>query len=324
MEAKYDVQLMVNVAQMYYIDGLKQEDIAKQLQISRSLISMILTEAKEVGIIEINIRNPLLNNEDLANEIKSLFGLSECVIVPTAVQDSNTLRKLIAQRTTDIFNTEIQNGDTVGLDWGRTCYEFVSYYKPDQLLKGTSIIPLIGGSNQNAPYFQLNEMVRLFAEKLNGSPYFIHAPALTSSYDEQELFLKSPSMQAILEKWDHVDIVVASIGTLPDLSIDRETYAGEYEIFEKLRNEAAVGDICARYFNLNGEFIEDEDTDRIIAIPLKGLQNAKKVIGLASGLEKERSVLGALRTGILDVFVSDEQTAKAVLKLYRQQKAANI
>jgi deoxyribonucleoside regulator len=325
LEAKYDVQLMVKVAQMYYIEGLKQEDIAKQLQISRSLISMILTEAKEVGIVEINILNPLLNNEEMGSELKSLFGLKQCIVVPTAVQDSNTLRKLVAQRAVDVFNQQINDQSTVGLDWGRTCYEFISYYRSEKALKDLNIVPLIGGSSQNAPYFQLNEMVRLLAEKMNGNPYFIHAPALTASCEEHELFMKSQSMQPILEKWQNMNIIIASIGTLPSLTnSDRETYAGEYEIYEKLRHNEAVGDLCAKYFNIQGEFIEEDYCNRIIGIPLENLKGTKKIIGIAAGIEKDYSILGALRTGIIDTFISDEQTAKAVLKLYKLKKQQSL
>ena len=98
METKFDMALMVKVAQMYYIDGLKQEQIAKQVQISRSLISMILAEAKEVGIVEVSIRNPLLNNDTVASRFKEEFGLASCISrLPTSVQDVAVLRKLIAQ-----------------------------------------------------------------------------------------------------------------------------------------------------------------------------------------------------------------------------------
>lgn len=320
METKYDVQLMVKVAQMYYIDGLKQEDIAKQLKISRSLISMILTEAKEVGIVEINVRNPALNNDELAGELQSLFGLKKCLIVPTAVQDANTLRKLVAQRTVAVFNEEVNDQDTVGVAWGRTCFEFISYYKPVKALKDISIVPLIGGSNQTAPYFQLNEMVRLFTEKINGNPYFIHAPALTASKEERELFMKSPSMQAILTKWAKMEIIISGIGTLPNLAnTDREIYSGEYEIYHHLEKNEAIGDICAKYFTIQGEFIEDYYYHRVIGIPLEHLRGAKKIICMASGVEKDQSILGALRTKIIDIFVSDEQTAKAVLRLLRRK-----
>ena len=54
---------------------------------------MILTEAKEVGIIEIKIRNPLINNDELAGKFKTVFGLSGCIIIPTAVQDTRYIAK---------------------------------------------------------------------------------------------------------------------------------------------------------------------------------------------------------------------------------------
>lgn len=315
MESKFDVSLMVKVAQMYYQNGLKQEEIAKELQISRSLISMILTEAKEVGIVEINIRDPLVNNDELSSEYEKTFGLKKCSIVPTAVQDSDNLRKLITQRAVDIFNQEVDNQYNVGVAWGRTCYEFISNYKCDKILKEVNIIPLIGGSSQNAHYFQLNEMVRVFAEKLNGEPNFIHAPAINTSAEEKEFFSNSSSMQPIKEKWAKIDIVISGIGTLPDfINSDRETYMGESEIYKQLDKSEAIGDICARYFNIKGEFIKDASYDRILGIPIEDLKGAKTIICVASGVEKVNSILGALRTKMVDIFITDEQTAKLVLR----------
>lgn len=319
MNTKFDISLMVKVAQMYYNDGMKQEEIAGSLSISRSLISMILTEAKEAGIIEINVRNPLVNNEELSNHFKQLFGLKECVIIPTAVQDTGTLRKLVVQRAVEVFNSEVTSG-TVGLAWGRTCYQFVDAYKADSEKKGFSVVSLIGGSNQTADYFQLNEMVRLFAEKLNGTAHFIHAPALTASNEEKELYINSSSMKIVKEKWEKLDAVICSVGTLPSINDkDRETYTGEYEIFSRDKNPA-VGDMCARYFNIKGEFVKDEHYDRVISIPIENLKKAKKIICMASGSEKTNSILGALRTGIIGVFICDEQTAKGVLKCIEDQQ----
>lgn len=315
MDTKFDISLMVKVAQMYYSNGMKQDEIAKELQISRSLISMILTEAKEVGIVEINIRNPLLNNKKLSKEYEKTFGLRKCVIVPTAVQDQNNLRKLVAQRAIDVFNQEIESQYNVGVAWGRTCYDFITLYKQEKVVRDVNIIPLIGGSSQNAAYFQLNEMVRLFAESLGGIPYFIHAPVINSSIEEKELFTKSSYMQPILEKWSNMDVIISGIGTLPDFNnSDRETYIGEFEVYKQLEKCEAVGDICARYFNVKGEFIVDSSHDRIIGIPIEDMKKAKTIISIASGVEKINSILGALRTNIIDIFITDEQTAKAVLK----------
>lgn len=315
MNTKFDISLMVKVAQMYYNEGMKQEEIAGHLSISRSLISLILTEAKEVGIVEINVRNPLMNNDDLSQRFKKLFKLSDCVIIPTAVQDAGTLRRLIAQRAVEVFNSNAASSYTVGIAWGRTCYQFVDSYKAEKELKDINVVSLIGGSNQTAEYYQVNEMARKLAEKMNGLAFFMHAPALTASIEEKELYMQSSSMQTIVEKWNELDIVICGIGTLPGVNEgEREKYIGEFEIYKQLQINQAVGDICARYFNVNGEFIIDDYYDRIIGVPAENLQKARKVICIASGVEKAQAILGALRTKVIDTFICDEQTAKAVLK----------
>jgi DNA-binding transcriptional regulator LsrR (DeoR family) len=278
------------------------------------MISMILSEAKEVGIVDIHIRNPLLNNVELANQIKASFALKDCYVIPTAIQDTNTLRRLVAQRTTDVFNLLLTDQKTVGITWGRTCYEFITAYSLNHNFKDLSVVALIGGSNQTAGYFQLNEMVRLFAEKLNGVAYFIHGPALASSGAEKELYLKSAAMQTILEKWQNIDIIISGIGTPPNFDVDeRETYIGEHEVYKQLQDKA-IGDICAHYYNIKGEFVQDAFSERIIGIPVKDLKRSKTVIGIAADPQKNYSVLGALRTGIIDILVTDEQTAKAIIK----------
>ena len=46
------------VAQKYYIEDQKQSDIARDLGVSRPLISRMLSEARELGIVEITIHEP--------------------------------------------------------------------------------------------------------------------------------------------------------------------------------------------------------------------------------------------------------------------------
>ncbi len=316
MKEKYDIALLVKIAQMYYIEGLKQEEIAKSLGMSRSLVSMFLTEARMLGIVEINIRDPLLNNEILASKFMRIFQLKQCAIIPTSVRDENALRKIIAQRTVEVFNRYIKGSETIGLAWGRVCHQFVSLYPNTLHYKGKSVVPLIGGSNQKASYFQINEMVRNLAEKMNGVPYFIHAPALASDREERDLYFQSTSMGKIQEKWKQMDMVITGIGSLPkSKDLDRAVYIGEYEIFRELESMRAVGDICARYFTLEGDFLRGTYYERTVAVPLEDLQKTKNILAIAAGMDKVQPILGALRAGIVSQLITDEQTAKAVLGL---------
>ena len=320
MSSRLDVQLVVKVAQMYYLDGLKQEDIARQIGISRSLISMILTEAKERGIVEITVRDPFLNDEELSKKLSSFQPATRFTVIPTSSRDATARRKLVAQRGADLLSRTLRGGQVLGLAWGRTCLELVHAFRPAEDRLDLAVVPLIGGSSQTAPYFQINEMVRTLAERSGGTPYFIHAPALVSDRAERDLHLNTSSMQGIRQRWKQMDVIVTGIGSLVGEHPDREDYMGETEIFRHLDARDAVGDICARYFDRKGKFIVDDDYERVVGVPVDGLKSAKVAICMASGLEKAEAIAGALRTGVPRQLVMDEPTARAALELLEKQK----
>jgi DNA-binding transcriptional regulator LsrR (DeoR family) len=83
MESKFDVQMMVQTSRMYYLEGLTQQSIAKELGISRSYISMLLSKARELGIVNIKIKNPLESNTKLATAMQDAFGVANCFVTPT-------------------------------------------------------------------------------------------------------------------------------------------------------------------------------------------------------------------------------------------------
>ena len=107
MRNKVDKQLLYNVARMYYVEGKKQDEIATIVSRSRSSISMLLTEARDAGIIEIKLHNPLGNIRELSEIFEKKFGLRRCFVVPTTLQNTELLIRLVAERGIDLFNEEL-------------------------------------------------------------------------------------------------------------------------------------------------------------------------------------------------------------------------
>ena len=245
-------------------------------------------------------------------------------MVPTSIRDTDILIDLTASRAAELFNEEAKSGDTVGIAWGRTCYAFMSNYQSRGYLQGMHIIPLIGGSNRNLKRYQLNEMVRQFAEKLKGTPTFIHAPALPTSQEDYELYMNSSSLKQMLTLWKKIDVAVVSVGAPP---VSQE-FDGSKIIVNRKKITAPsrlpVGDICARYFDIGGRFMEDEEYKRIIGIPVESLRAIKKIICVAGGTEKAYSLLAALKTGLINILVTDEQTATAVVKARQEEESGTI
>ena len=252
------------------------------------------------------------------------FGLARCVVVPTSIRDTDTLIDLTATRAAQVFDEEVKSGDTVGIAWGRTCHAFMSNYQARGFYSGMHVIPLTGGSNRNLERYQLNEMVRLFAEKLQGTPSFIHAPALTTSPEDCELYMGSSSMKTVMEMWRKIDIAVVSVGAPP---VSQE-FDGSKVLVRRKKSvppeELPIGDLCGRYFNVRGVFIENELHTRIISIPVESLRRTKKTLCIVGGLEKAYSLLGELKTGLITILVTDEQTATAVLEAAREDEEGTI
>jgi DNA-binding transcriptional regulator LsrR (DeoR family) len=74
-----------------------------------------------------------------------------------------------------------------------------------------------------------------------------------------------------------------------------------------------VGDVAARYYDIDGRAIRGAAEDRVLAVSLEALAAIPFCIGVAAGRQKARAVLGALRGGLLDGLVCDSDLALAVL-----------
>ena len=55
--------LLVRVAELYYEQGLNQNEVAKLLNVSRPTVSRLLDEAKEAGVVEIVIHSPVRKDQ---------------------------------------------------------------------------------------------------------------------------------------------------------------------------------------------------------------------------------------------------------------------
>jgi deoxyribonucleoside regulator len=321
MKVRYDIQLMVQVAKMYYMEGLTQEQIAKELGISRSSISMILFEAKDFGIVEISVKDPKSNVVELSDEFIRNYGLKGCIVIPTAIDEMRLITKVVASQGADYVEDILRSHATVGIAWGTTCYEFMLSFTNRNKLCDINVVPLIGGTSRIASEYQLNEMVRMFAEKVQGTPSFIYAPAIAESIEDKELFMQSMSMKGIIEKWNIMDTAIVSAGAPPEFYNNRMIIDPKQIDIYEADETMAIGDICARRFNLKGEFIKNDYSSRIMGIDEDNLRRIENVICIAAGKQKILSIIGALRTGIIKYLVTDENTARSIISLVSPSSA---
>lgn len=59
------------VARRYYLDDQKQSDIAAELGVSRPMVSRLLTEARQLGVVEITVHDPEVEAASLLEQLQS-------------------------------------------------------------------------------------------------------------------------------------------------------------------------------------------------------------------------------------------------------------
>ena len=173
----------------------------------------------------------------------------------------------------------------------------------------------LGGSPLLTREFQLIESVREFSEKLRGTPVVLYSPGFVDTIEDKKRYMGSLYMQSVLEKWRTLDFAVIGVGRPP------ESYEAEpgraANLLEEINRypDKAVSDLCARRINIRGEFIRCNYNDKVIGIEERDLRSTNQVLAVAVGSSKIFSIIGALNSGILDYFATDEETARQVLNV---------
>ncbi|MCJ7689713.1 MAG: RNA polymerase subunit sigma-70, partial [Clostridiaceae bacterium] len=110
------------------------------------------------------------------------------------------------------------------------------------------------------------------------------------------------------------NIALVGIGNVDEGStLYKHKFLGKDEK-DLIKSKGGVVDICFIPFNINGEIVETEISNRIIGIDATSLIDIPLVIGVAGGEEKKNTVLGALKSGLLNVIITDSDTASYVLE----------
>jgi deoxyribonucleoside regulator len=302
---------LVQIARLYYLENKSQQEIADEIGVSRSLIALYLKRARDRGIVSFEIRNPQDNYEYLERYLVERSDVPKVTIVPTANNAALTRRSVASSLARHLENS-LQDGEVLGLGFGRTMHELPSLMAPRHTRK-ISVVPLMGesASSYSRSYSQINQVVLQISQAFDGTPYFLLAPLLVENPDLCQMLINDASIRPVVKLWSHLDHVCIGIGTVPPLE-GEVVYVGE-ENLERYVANGAIGDTCTRYFDAGGNYMKTDLHDRTIGITFDHLRLAHHVNVLASGTGKADAVCAFIKTGMVSHLFIDEELAKVMV-----------
>jgi DNA-binding transcriptional regulator LsrR (DeoR family) len=305
---RVDIDFLVDLATRFYNEGQTQAQIARELGVDPSTISRHLKRARDEGIVRIEIRRPQHLHVDLGRELADRYGLSRVIVA-----DDEDAFAGVASAAADYLSSLFANGTRLGLSFGRLP-SAVIHALPAGTVSGLDVSLLLGGFNTAGAGIQGHELARHVASLYPRSHiHYLQAPLLVDSAEIRRAMLTDGSITAALQAAANVELALVGIGTL-SASAPLVRYGHlSAEDQQRLLEAGAVGDICARFFGDNGQPVTEVD-DRLMAIERELLARIPTLVAVAAGAEKYAAIRGALRTGYVDVLVTDETTAKELSK----------
>lgn len=308
----------MQVARLYYEHDLTQQQIAGKLNITRQKVSRLLIQGREEGIVKIIINDPTPSDPYLEAALVETFHLNKVVLTEGAGLDQSGLRHSIGIAASDYLQQIVKDDDCVGIGWGRTLFSVVSNLQKNNDIR-INVVPMIGGSGDMAPSFQVNELVRLLAEAFGGTYRPIYAPAFTQDIDEWKTIMDTDEVRQVAKLWPMLDIAVVGVGHV-EFQKKSSMFFTEHMTtasLAKLKSDGGVGDICGNFFDIQGRPVMDESG--IVGISLKQILKVPEVIVAAGGLKKTQALVGALRGRFIKTLVTDVVTAREVLAVHEKE-----
>lgn len=302
-------QRLAYVARRYYLEDQRQSDIARELGVSRPMVSRMLSEAREAGIVEIAVHEPDGRAEGLLERLCAAGLIRGGRVVEDGGDDRLTNQEL--SRETAGLLEQIQ-ARRLGVGWGYFAGQLVNWLEanPRQDSMVSHICPLIGNAGFPIRNYHSNENVRLLALYLGAEPYFLNLPALPESPEEKQVLCSTELYHQICRVWEQMDTALVNISNYPSTP----DFASVARYGNRLQERHACGRLLAYYYNEAGSIIDSEQ-DFAIQIPLGVLRRCGQVIGVCSANTSVRALQGALRSGYFTHIVARAGLVRALLEL---------
>lgn len=305
-----DKRFILKIATLYYNEGLTQAEIAKKMEISRPLVSKILQEAKNTGIVEIYIKDEDAYSIALEMEIEKKYGLTEVIIVPNQKSATEAIsKKNVGRAAASYLSSILPKVKKIGVSWGTTLAEFVDEM-PFLQYPNITIIPIMGGVGYSNVLYHSNHLAFLLAQKLNTTSTYFYAPALADTKKLKESLLDSKMISVALSEGKDVDVAIVGVGNPVRSSTYRDLGYFTNSDIKELEEKGAIGDVAATFFDKEGKPVDTDVSSRMMGIELEDLKNIPCVIAIATGKEKSDSLKALLAQQVIDVLVIDQTSAE--------------
>ncbi|MEO3805199.1 sugar-binding domain-containing protein [Nonomuraea sp. B1E8] len=315
--ADYDDQLY-EVAIRYYEGGETQEQIAHALHLTRWKVGRMLAEARQAGIVRIEVLHPRSRVRALEQSLKERCGLRDAVVVAGGGNSgAEDLRDRVAAAGADHLMAMRPTPRLIGVSWGRTLDRLAGGLKPGWAT-GVNVVQINGALSRSRQPTSAHSMASLIAHHGGGAATLLPAPAILEQQSTRAVLESDRAVSDVLALATRADLFLFSPGGMGSDSVLVDSGQIDAGHLSRLAEAGAVGDVLGRFVDRDGRIVDPGLDGRTLGLSLDVLRASTASVALVSGEAKHAVCRAVVASRLCDVLITDDQSATYLLDTWKE------
>ena len=348
--------LLLQVAQLYWEEGLGQAEVAEKLGYSRPTVSRMLAEARVAGIVTVTVSHPIQRLMALEERLVAAYGLTEARVAETTLSGQEApsstgatgpaltgagrsagaggrqaagepsmpggISTEVARSAGELLLEHCGPRSVIAVSNGRAVGAVV-HHLPERTWPRSTAVSMLGAAGDSLQLEDGPDICRSLALRLGGHYRSLPVPLVFGSLRSAHAVREEDQVVTTLELAGRSDVALTGIGTVGESTSPLLRRWMSLAVTQECRDKGVVAHLCGHHLDASGHHVGTSLCDRTVCLDPERLRGIPMVIGVAAGREKVGAIRAALAGGYLSGLVTDEPTARALLKAAEHDRAGS-
>ncbi len=297
------------VARRHYLNGESKIEIADALGISRFKVARLIDQARELGIVRIEIVASGDLDLDRSARLQEAYGLRHAVVIDGSRVEEHTLADHLGAEAAQLLTEILTETDVLGLPWSRSVDTMTLLLRD---LPRIEVIQLSGALQVAGHDSSAVDIVRRVARLAGGGSSVFYAPLLLDDAAGAATLKREPQVARVLAQASRVTHAVVGVGAW-EAGLSTLFDAVSPEDQDSIRDLGVVGELAGVFFDGEGRLVDPPLAGRVVTMSPGVLRGIDEVLAIVSGEAKSVAVRAALRGCLVNSVVMDAALADALL-----------
>jgi DNA-binding transcriptional regulator LsrR (DeoR family) len=303
--------LLSEIARLYYIEKIKQKDIAKRFNMTSMMISRYLKEAEDKNIVSFFIKTQHDINYNKGILLREKYAIKDCVVINTEPKDS--ISTIMASYLASYLSSRLFDNVTLGISCGNTLSKMVNMF-PYVDVRNSKVLQLSGMYITDNYDVSPQSIINTLSNKISSQVYSLNAPLYVSTKEIRDQLINDKSNLLLWNLAKKSDINVIGCSGLDSTASTLKRGTISQDDANELISLGSVGDVAGTYISKEGKIQDWSKKDCYTGVPLEIIKNAKDVICVAGEVQKSEVLNVAMENRYFNILITSNDVADKLLE----------